>query len=102
MAINLNINNTNTSVDNIYKRYENQTPIDFVISNFTKLEDIYFFYTKNSISNYDDFYSINLFRIENYINPLNSNGYVAATKGEYSKLFTPGDFSNDFGEDFYI
>jgi len=87
--------------ENVYLRYENQTPLDYALTNLSKLEDIVPFFTKFGIGTYVDFYNFNKFRMPFNKNSLNSAGYIAATRGEDVNI-TEGDYNWDFSEDFFI
>jgi len=106
MAISININNqsiNNYSNDLVARRYENQTPLDYALTYLTDLEDLFKFYSLFQMEEYNNFYDNRDYRIENFLNPLKLNGYVAVT-GTENNLIPQiiGDYNNDFNNDFFI
>jgi len=99
MAISINISNTHqndNSTTIIAPVLSNQSPFDFALSYLETIEDLYGFFQKQTILDYEDFYNKKKYKIENYNNALKNNGYVSATR----TIYINNDFNKDFNKDF--
>ena len=106
MAINIKLSTKDTlksyGDDIIAKRFENQTPLDFVLTYIERLEDLTKFYNQFDMKQYSDFYNNKEYRLYDYVTVLKTNGYIAATKTDFNFERLLGDFNNDFNNDFLV
>jgi len=106
MAINIKLSTKDTlksyGDDIIAKRFENQTPLDFVLTYIERLEDLTKFYNQFDMKQYNDFYNNKEYRLYDYVTVLKTNGYIAATRTDcHDMIDTLGDYNNDFSHDFF-
>lgn len=85
MAINVSVGSSNKpllSNELIYKRLDNQTPMDFAVCYLKRIEDLFSFYSTFSMGSYDEFNNNDKYRIPKVLNPMRLNGFECATRAE--------------------
>lgn len=82
----------------LYKRLDNQTPMDFAVGYLEQIEDLFDFYKKFNMNTYNDFYTNDKYRILNEMNAMRLNGFEGATKHnpeiviENGRIWTDDEF----------
>lgn len=85
MAININVlpnNKGSLGQELVYSRLDNQTPLDFAVTYLDSIEDLFEFYSKFKLANYEDFYLNPKYRISNVSTDMREGGYESATGNE--------------------